>query len=364
MRRLPPAVVACCLLGLASAAQAQYFQQQQQSRFKFNLEAVLRQEWTDTLPFSSDSRQFGQIRPELELNFKWLDVGVGGAFNYSSDKNTENDPPLVRDNYKSRDARLDLAFARLTPASWLKLEGGRFEMPIRFTEMIWDRDLKPQGGAATLALHDSQGAEVLGVTGMWTKGSHVFDDEKTEMLSGSAQVSTAAGKDSRFTFSGSYVAWQKVDRLELMIRRQNSRGIEGTLRLDYRVVDLVARVHRGGSLESTLVADYCWNTATSIDNHGLWLALLLGSPKTARGTLEYTYAKVDKDATLAAYATDDFLWGTGWEGHRLDLGIQTGEHASLHTVGQLERFKDSPVVEDRDTYVKRLRVEVRVHGGS
>ena len=79
----------------------------------------------------------------------------------------------------------------------------------------------------------------------------------------------------------------------------------------------------------------------------------------ARGSLEYTYATVDKDATLAAYTTDDFIWGTGWTGHRLDLGLRMSDRASSHLVGQLQKFKDSPIEADRDTYLHRYRIEVR-----
>src|SRR5262249_29320859 len=139
---------------------------------------------------------------------------------------------------------------------------------------------------------------------------------------------------------------------------QNTR-VAGALTNDYEVVDLVARYHGRSHVSTLLVADYCWNTAVSEDNHGLWLALVLGSTVTARGSLEYTFASVDKDATLAAYATDDFLWGTGWLGHRVDLGIRMNDHASSHAVGQYQKFKDSPNPIDRDRWVGRLRLEVR-----
>jgi len=69
---------------------------------------------------------------------------------------------------------------------------------------------------------------------------------------------------------------------------------------------------------------------------------------------------VDKDATVAAYATDDFFWGTGWQGHRGDVGVKAGEHIAVHTIGQLQRFKDSPRIAERDHWVKRYRVEVRL----
>ena len=67
-----------------------------------------------------------------------------------------------------------------------------------------------------------------------------------------------------------------------------------------------------------------------------------------------------KDATLAAYPADDFLWQTGWAGHRLDLAVRLGEHVTSHAVGQLQRFKDAPRVEDREDWKSRMRLEVRI----
>jgi hypothetical protein len=363
MKRLPSGSGILCVLLLVPAAEAQ--NSQKESHFKFHIDGVLRQEWTYDIPGAVDfNRRRYALRPVAELNFKWLTLGAGGDFSYGSDENTAGNPAIVRDNFKSRDARLDLGFLRLQPVSWVRLEGGRIEMPVRFTEMIWDRDLRLQGAAVTFAKRDDQGSESFALVGLWSKGSHVFDDDKTEMFGASAKASLGAGRDSRLSFTASYLQWRKLDELELIIRRQNTRGPDGRLALDYKVVDLAARLRRGGTVESAIVADYCWNTAESSNNKGLWLALLLGSTETAKGSLDYTYAKVDKDATVAAYTTDDFFWGTGWEGHRVDLGIRTGDHASFHAVGQLQRFKDSPIPEDRDKWVKRLRLEVRVRGGN
>ena len=144
------------------------------------------------------------------------------------------------------------------------------------------------------------------------------------------------------------------------LRRQNTR-VGDALSLPYEVLDFVARYHGEGRVSTTLVADYCRNRAVSSANRGVWLSMILGSTVTARGSLEYTYAKVDKDATLAAYNTDDFIWGTGWAGHRVDLAVRMSDRASSHLIGQLQRFKDSPIQADRDTNLKRVRVEVRVH---
>jgi hypothetical protein len=37
------------------------------------------------------------------------------------------------------------------------------------------------------------------------------------------------------------------------------------------------------------------------------------------------------------------------------------DRASSHLVGQLQKFKDSPIPAERDTYLNRYRVEVRIH---
>jgi hypothetical protein len=125
-------------------------------------------------------------------------------------------------------------------------------------------------------------------------------------------------------------------------------------------LDGVLRLQRQGQVHMELIADYCRNIAVDEDNQGLWLAAVLGSLGSSRARLEYTYASVDKDATLAAYATDDFFWATGWEGHRGDLGFKVGEHSSLHGVAQWQRFKDAPRPEERDHWMTRYRIELRV----
>ena len=336
-------------------------------------DALIRGEWTRHLAvapdtFVDDDRFRGQLRPRVVVDLGKVAFGVGGDFNYSSDENTEEiNPafPLIRDNYKSRDARVDLAFARVQPVDWLRLEGGRFVMPVPLTEMIWDRDLRPQGAALTLDFRNHGSFESVAFTILGAKGSHVFDDSETSMLVAAVDATLRAGESAKVELLGSYVAFYDVDELEPIIRRQNLRvpGPPPTpLALDYRVVDLVARLRTSGRVPLQLVAEYCWNTAADTLNDGIWAALVLGSTEGHRAGLEYTYANVDRDATQGAYAADDFLWTTGWDGHRVDLGIRTGGHAALHAVGQLQRFKDSPRGFDNDVWVKRYRLELRIHG--
>ena len=182
------------------------------------------------------------------------------------------------------------------------------------------------------------------------------------MFAVSAEAVFAAGTDGSAQLVGSYVEFRNLETVQPFLRRQNSRTPGGPIGLEYKVVDGVMRVRRGGAVPLQLVANYCWNTAADTDNKGLWLAAALGSVRSSRARLDYTYAKVDRDATLGEYAADDFFWTTGWEGHRADLGFRVDGRgrASLHGVAQWQRFKDSPREAERDDWQKRFRVELRI----
>ena len=366
MRSLVRAVAPFAVLAVAALATAQdpapVYQQEAKKAFRFAGDTLARYEWTRDIPtadgLANEDRYVLQVRPRVELNLGPVQLGVGGAFNYSDVENDrlpegQQNLLLVRDNYRSRDARLDLAWGKVTLGP-VVAQGGRFLMPIPFTEMIWDRDLRPQGGAAALEFGSSS---QFAVHGIYATGSHVFEDESV-MYGGAVELEFAGGQGSSLQLVGSYLQFEDLDALDLPIRRQNTR-VDGDIVNDYHVVDLIGRIGRGGQMPMQLVANYCWNTALDENNRGLWLAVVLGDLGSSRARAEYTYAKVDKDATVAAFNTDDFFWGTGWEGHRADLGTGTVKSSSVHAIAQWQRFKDSPDPAVREQWVTRYRLEWR-----
>jgi hypothetical protein len=330
------------------------------------VDGVARQEWTRKIfvgpdETRDDDRWRLRLLPRVSTGGEKFMIGVGGDFNYSKDENVDPKPSILRDNYDSRSARLDLAFAHLQPLSWLEVDGGRFVMPIGFTEMIWDKDLRPQGGAARLSTGTIGDIERLTATFLYSQGSHVFDDGKARMLVGNATARLKAGMDHRIEVSASYLDFSRLDELEPMIRRQNTRDPDtGFLRNKFRVMDVVVRMHIGGGTPMQVVGDMAWNTEAEEQNRGVWVGVVLGSLKLSRARAEYAYASMDRDVTVAAYATDDFFWATGWQGHRLDIGTRFGDRMSTHIIGQLQRFKDAPTPEEQDHWMQRLRVEVRL----
>jgi hypothetical protein len=357
------ASIALVALGSTAPAQDQSAAVYQQKKpFGFAGDVLTRYEWTQDIPTADglvdEDRYFLQARPRVELKVGPVELGVGGAFNYSDVENDVPPPgqellPIIRDNFRSRDARLDLAYGKVKLGP-VVAQGGRFFMSLPLTEMIWDRDLRPQGGAVALEFGTST---KFALHGIYATGSHVFEDESI-VYGGGVDLRFSAGQDSSLQLAGSYLQWEDLDTLQPQIQRQNTR-VAGLFLNDYHVVDLVARLTRGGQLPVQLVADYAWNTAVDENGKGLWLAVVLGDLSTSRARVEYTYAKVDRDATVAAFNTDDFFWGTGWEGHRVDLGTGTPKGSSMHGVAQWQRFKDSPDPVAAEQWVVRYRVEWR-----
>jgi Putative porin len=334
----------------------------------FQMDALVRQEWTTkffdtTLP--TESRQRSRLMPRLIEGGDRFTIGVGGDFNLGSDKNTDPNgdgtkPLILRDNYKSRDARLDLAFVRIQPLTWLAVDGGRFAMPFGVTEMTWDKDLRLQGGAARLSTKAIGEIETLSIGGLYSQSSHVFDDGKAHVLVLNGTARFKAGQEASIELCGSLFDWKRLSDLEPMIRRQNSRDANGLVPDLYRTADIVGRIKVNGAMPLELVGDYAWNTKLSENNRGLWIAAILGNLTTSRARAEYTYAKIDKDAVVAAFNTDDFFWATGWQGHRLEVGTRVSDRMTAHAIGQIQRFKDSPNVAERDHYLQRFRLELRI----
>ena len=134
----------------------------------------------------------------------------------------------------------------------------------------------------------------------------------------------------------------------------------------FDVVDGVLRFNYYGDVPFSLLADVSLNTGVDDENLGVWLGATAGGFGSGRWLGEYTYAWVDRDATVAAFGADDYLWVTGWEGHRALVGFKLVERVrtdtaatlSLQAIGILTRYKDAPIEAERDHWSKRFRLEL------
>jgi len=355
-----------CLFSSGVSAQSPDYFAPQPFELRWTGDLELRQEWTEAFGRrAGEDRRRARLLAGADGQYRWLRLGLVGDFVYSSDDNMADlgapGQKIQRDNYRSRDARVDTAFVSAAPVSWLRIDAGRFEMPVGLTGMIWDRDLRPQGAALALSAHDRGALRRLSLTGLAARGSHVFDDAETTMWLVAGEASVDLSQRIALALTGAFVTWQDAYDLEPALWRQNAYTAGQGFEYGFDVLDVVARLRREGGVEAELVVDVCRNLSADEDHTGIWLALVLDGALKGWPRLEYVYAWIDREATLGAYAADDYLWTTGWEGHELRLAHRVGDHVLLRATGILSRYKDAPQERFRDDWVGRARVEAVLH---
>jgi len=367
MRRSVLTVLLPLLLGASGdlLAQARTAGRPSQGHY-WGLDLLARQEWTKQrfgdLP--DVNRWLLRARPRVEFGNSTFTGGLGGDFLYGSEDNTkvadniDIDLTTIADNYRSRSARLDLAFLGIKPSQLVEVKGGLFEMPLPLTEMLWDRDLRAQGGAAKLEFRARDGGSALSASALYTQGSHVFSDKGTSMTGFMAAAMFQTGLTAFLQMNAGYLQYRGLEDLDPRLHRQNAI-VDGKYAHEYRVADGQLHLRNEGSMPLEVYGDYCWNTAVTEQNRGLWIGVILGDLSVSRARAEYTYAQIDSDATLGAYNTDDFLWSTGFEAHRGEISVTSGKDSTLAFIGQIQRPKDVDNEEMAKHWVRRYRIELR-----
>src|SRR5262249_44341640 len=85
-------------------------------------------------------------------------------------------PTFDRDNFKRDDIVLSRAFVRFNPKPDFEVIGGKFENPFLTSEMVWDKDLHPNGGAVSVSHSFHQEAFSLKATAGDFYATHYLHD--------------------------------------------------------------------------------------------------------------------------------------------------------------------------------------------
>jgi len=180
----------------------------------------------------------------------------------------------------------------------------------------------------------------LGLTALGARGSHVFGDSDTTMWTIAGAADLELGERTTLDLRR-FVTWPGATTSSQRCGGRTAMSAARGFLYDYDVLDVVARLHRHGSVETELVVDVCRNLARRRGEHGR-----VARPRSrGRGRgwprLEYVYVWVDRDATLAAYRRRLPL-ADRLEGHELKLACRVGDHVVLRATGILSRYKTPP----------------------
>lgn len=288
----------------------------------------LRYEWTDR--DGAAERNRGRYRLRLgvvtQINDR-VDVGFGIA---SGDADPRSTNETMDNTFERGDLRLDYAYARYRPWTWLTLVGGKFENPLyRTTDMLWDSDIRPEGASALLHYTVNGWLDVFANAGFWVVDERSGDENDPTMLVAQPGSIIKIGRNLYFKNAVTYYQFDNVKNTTLDYSSQSNtlRRFKNTLKYDYD--SLVASGELGWKTPlaampfASLFGEAVKNTSAGRADTGYAIGFGIGAAKVRKRhdwQFGVRYMKLERDAWVDALPDADNYGGqTGIKGYKTAL---------------------------------------------
>jgi hypothetical protein len=247
-----------------------------------------------------------------------------------------------QDTFSSKGVRLDLAYAEYQPFKDIKLLGGKFKNPIwRPSDLLWDSDINPEGGAIQLKFKTLPALDVFFMTGIFVIDEH-SDGGDPLLIPIQGGLSYKFAKLMDIQLSLTYYSFVDVKGNTLEFSEQFD-GVGNTLendvlRYDYDSISVSAEVGLHNLLGEIIpyigfIGEYVHNFDPNDDNNGYLGGIKIGHRKVSEGgqwQATFLYRYLERDAWPDAFPDSDFLGGsTNGEGFEIILEYGVVEHVTL-----------------------------------
>jgi len=249
--------------------------------------------------------------------------------------------------FSTKQIGIDLAYfeASHPRLPGLSIKGGKFENPFfkpGKSELIWDGDWNPEGGAATFNKKSGDFDLTLTGAGFWI-------DERSSSDDSYIAAGQAVGrlyfneKKSNLTFGGSIFNYVNAEGYEPFFDHDDAMGNsiveavtdEDTVKVyasGFELMELFGEfTHKFESFPVTVVFDYVTNSAADSLNTGWLFGLRVGkAKKPGSWEFRYLYRNLEADAVLGMFADSDFRGGgTDTKGHEVGGAIQLATNTAF-----------------------------------
>lgn len=278
-------------------------------------------------------------RSRARLGALWtgssLQFGLAAEGALGSDANSDN----VRnnDNERSDDFNLDQAWLRWNFGDDGALLLGKSEFGLALGSMLWDRDLRPAGVTFTqsFALGERQR---IGLGAGYVLGDLLYGDDSRI---GALQATWAwhEGEPLNLAAVATYLDYSDLETLTRKGLARTNRVSGGRLVSDFRVLDLNLGLGfelAGQPFHATL--DLAHNFGAD-DLGDAARGELVWGDAARRGAWElgYAYQRIQRDAAMAAFNSDDWWFHSWVRGYGVWAGYGLTDHWSLQLTGFRER---------------------------
>jgi hypothetical protein len=371
--------------------------------FAFSGDFRLRAEPTFGGPVDRSQDRFRErIRLRFNAEAELNDQLKGGFSLASGDLNNPISTNQTLNQYDTRKPiAIDRVYATYTP-SWFKpltLTGGKFAYPWFNTELVWDKDLNPEGAGETLAFHVKtpllKKFAVVGFQLPFAENKRTAPNDKslynTMVYGEQLQTFWQLGDRVKLSAYGSYYDWQYADSIALSLLTANSASPgEALLALSntgeqnsiatvtatnpttgaktitsaqfaskFGVLDSLAQVDIVTPSERwplTFIGDFAENTRAceNVRNipaaavysapcdprarHGYWLEASIGrTQKKGDWQFSYTRIVIQREAVIGAFNYSEIFPTSNVEIHRSEILYQLFDRVTLQLNGLFGR---------------------------
>jgi hypothetical protein len=302
---------------------------------------------------ASQDTQVGRLRMRLGLESKINEkimAGIGIATNSGGDPRSTNISFGDKNGgYSTKmEIRLDNAYVKYTPFSWLYLVGGKMflkDVMWEPTDLVWDTDITPEGGVIALNKQINSKASAFMYTGALIETADTSSNADPVMM-----YLVQPGIDYKLTDNialrgaVSFNAWSNVKGTtyptDSWYKSSNSK--EGTKwKYNYNVLSPQFELSMkepfkavGLNIEDLrFFGEYVNNLAAPAKNSGFSAGFQFGNAKVEKWgdwQMRYIYAMLEKDAVIDVTPDSDRYSGkTGMRSHELALSYGLGKNTSL-----------------------------------
>ena len=276
---------------------------------------LLRGDWARDLPQNLPDEQRGMAR--LRAGLLWLPDDaweVAAALEASRGSDSARIVRLAHDNHRTNDLNVDLLYVKRRFGEQGSVTLGKQGLPLDLTPMVWDPEVRPVGLAVEHSIAVGDFDRVVLAGGAWL-GDHLYGDT-SRLLALQAGWRLREGAPHSGGILLSLLAFDELDDLVRGGLARSNRVVGGRFDSDFRLADLQLAYDTriaGAPLRTRI--DLVRNLGADRDRDGARGSVVWGDAREA-GALElgFSYQRVQRDAVLAAFNSEDWWFHSAMRG--------------------------------------------------
>ncbi len=302
---------------------------------RLNMSGDLRLRYEGNFSDTATSRNRGVIRARLRADYQLNDwLKIGGRIGTGNPDDPNSDDVTLSAFADDLSVSLDQAYAAFSLGGAV-VHGGKFPLPFKRTDLVWDGDVNPQG--ASVNYTSDLGGTKIDLAGLYFTIDEDVAGPDSDMLGAQIGLRTNAGGD--FTLNGAVAYFDyslsSLGGADAGDFRSNLLAMDGSYLSDFNLLNVNGGVIYSGfgarwpvSLSGDFVKNY--GSATSEDT-GYAVNVSAGRAKQQHDwRLGYGYMQSEVDAVFAAFSHDNLGLATNYKLHALTADYVLDDHLSLN----------------------------------